>query len=162
MCPAAKSDALRVRPSPRPSETLRKSILLHLHLPLTLPSPRRKLLIPLFALILGSASALPFAPTRSIAAASRTATSGAEIESPLSRALELRGGAGGPLACITKDRTVTAYAAVWAFYGIQMLLIPQKVHGDYFASPGSEMINFWIRGQSACVGGFVCVERQPP
>ncbi|GMI18841.1 hypothetical protein TeGR_g13871, partial [Tetraparma gracilis] len=95
------------------------------------------------------------APTRSIAAAARTATSGAEIESPLSRALELRGGAGGPLACITKDRTVTAYAAVWTLYGLQMLLIPQKVHSDHFASPGSEMINFWIRGQSACVGGFV-------
>ena len=63
------------------------------------------------------------------------------------KGLVVRGGGG----MLTKSTYAKTVSGVFAAYGVQMLLMPKKMHEDHFETPSSTMTEFWIRGHAATI-----------
>ena len=56
---------------------------------------------------------------------------------------------------ITPTLYVKAGSVIFGVYGVQMLLVPQKMVTDHFDAAPTKYTDFWIRGQSATLASLI-------
>jgi len=67
----------------------------------------------------------------------------------MGKSFALRGGG----CCLLEPRVfVESVCALMGIYGLQMLLLPNKIHSDHYRSPSTPDLEYWIRGQAASIG----------
>ena len=55
------------------------------------------------------------------------------------------------MAAISPSQFVTAYCFIFGVYGLQMLLTPDKMTTQFFKTPATPMLRFWVRGFSMTI-----------
>ena len=55
------------------------------------------------------------------------------------------------MGAISPSQFVTAYCFIFGVYGLQMLLTPDKMTTQFFKTPATPMLRFWVRGFSVTV-----------
>ncbi|KAJ1454367.1 hypothetical protein M885DRAFT_417731, partial [Pelagophyceae sp. CCMP2097] len=59
------------------------------------------------------------------------------------------------------DVYVKVASTAFAVYALQMLLVPSKLVSDHFTEQSTDMVNFWIRGQSASILAALVLANNP-
>ena len=55
------------------------------------------------------------------------------------------------MGAISPSQFTTAYCVIFGVYGLQMLLTPDKMTTQFFKTPATPMLRFWVRGFSVTV-----------
>ena len=55
------------------------------------------------------------------------------------------------MGAISPSQFTTAYCVIFGVYGLQMLLMPDKMTTQFFKTPATPMLRFWVRGFSVTV-----------
>ena len=55
------------------------------------------------------------------------------------------------MGAISPSQFTTAYCVIFGVYGLQMLLTPDKMTTQFFKTPATPMLRFWVRGFSMTI-----------
>ena len=55
------------------------------------------------------------------------------------------------MGAISPSQFTTAYCVIFGVYGLQMLLMPDKMTTQFFKTPATPMLRFWVRGFSVTI-----------